>query len=119
MNNIFNRALNIISGNDGVVTIVIIFIFSTIITTIFSKTIKLNQKQSYWLLTMVFIGIMLFLIIIYAIFLNSKEYDKDIRNNIELNNSVKDIKDSNLSFGNNLEAKDSLQRIDNSNIKFK
>jgi len=69
MEEFFGKALGVVSGNDGVMPIAIMFVFASIVTLIVSKTIKLNQKQSYAMLSMVFVGMMLFLIGLYAMFL--------------------------------------------------
>jgi len=108
MQEFFKSALDVVNGNDGVIPIVVMFVFSTIVTIMLSKTIKLNQKQSYGFLSLVFIGLMGFLIVIYAMFLkpndsntNNTNIENSFNNNTKSNLNVKkDNKEDNLNITN-------------------
>jgi len=103
MESFFSNALNVVNGNVGVIPIVIIFAFSTIVTVIIKKTTTLNQKQSYGLLILIFIGLMTFLIAIYAMFLSpndiSSEQNNTSNENIVANNINLDANVSNNTNG--------------------
>jgi len=92
MQEFFKSALDVVNGNDGVMPIVVMFVFSTIVTIMLSKTIKLNQKQSYGFLSLVFIGLMGFLIVIYAMFLKPNGSNSNniniIKHNINLDGNI-------------------------------
>lgn len=77
MEEFFGKALDVAKGNRGVIPIVVIFAFSAIVTLILSKTIALNQSQSYDVLLFVFVGLMVFLIFVYALFLKPIETTDD------------------------------------------
>jgi len=68
MEDFFGKALGVVKGNRGVIPIVVIFALSTLTTLILSKTTTLNASQSYEVLLFVFIGLMVFLILLYALF---------------------------------------------------
>jgi len=70
MESFFSSVLSVVSGNEGVIPVVVIFAFSAIVTAIIKKTTTLNQKQSFGIIAMLFIGLMIFLIAIYALFVN-------------------------------------------------
>ncbi len=73
MEDFFGKALGVAKGNHGVVPIVVIFALSTLTTLILSKTTMLNASQSYEVLLFVFIGLMAFLILLYALFLKPQK----------------------------------------------
>jgi len=102
MEDFFGKALGVVSGNDGVMPIVIMFVFASIVTLIVSKTVKLNQKQSYAMLSMVFVGMMVFLIVLYAIFLSPQKtvVDKNETKNETIVENNKNL-DANVSNYNN------------------
>ncbi|KIM11792.1 MAG: hypothetical protein KU38_06390 [Sulfurovum sp. FS08-3] len=110
MEEFFGKALGVVKGNDGVMPIAIMFVFALGMTLILSKTIKLNQKQSYVMLSMVFVGMMLFLIGLYAMFLkpNGKSEANATKGgniNIYKENKRVDANISNKSGNNTNEAR--------------
>jgi len=119
MESFFSSVLSLVTGNEGLIPVVIIFAFSTIVTAIIKKTTTLNQKQSYGIIALLFIGLMVFLIVVYSIFMTPKEGGASKQSKVKLENSLKDIKDSNLSLSGNINMKDSSKNISNSTITIK
>lgn len=120
MESFFSNVLGVVSGNEGVIPVVVIFAFSAIVTVIIQKTTTLNQKQSYGIIAMLFVGLMIFLIAIYALFVDPKapsEGKKQSR--VKLENSIKDIQDSNVSLSGDIEMKESGKNISGSTITIK
>jgi len=76
MEDFFGKALGVVKGNRGVIPIVVIFALSTLTTLILSKTTTLNASQSYEVLLFVFIGLMVFLILLYALFLKPQKEEQ-------------------------------------------
>jgi hypothetical protein len=119
MGSFFSSALGLITGNEGLIPVVVIFAFSTIVTAIIKKTTTLNQKQSYGIIALIFIGLMVFLIAVYSIFMTPTDAGVAKQSKVKIENSLKDIKDSNVSLSGDIDMKESGKGISNSTIIIK
>jgi hypothetical protein len=119
MESFFSSVLSLVTGNEGLIPVVIIFAFSTIVTAIIKKTTTLNQKQSYGIIALLFVGLMVFLIAIYSLFMTPKDGGGKKQSDVKIENSLKDIKDSNVSLSGKIDMKDSGKGISNSTIIIK
>jgi len=119
MESFFSSVLSLVTGNEGLIPVVIIFAFSTIVTAIIKKTTTLNQKQSYGIIALLFVGLMVFLIAIYSIFMIPKDGGVKKQSDVKIENSLKDIKDSNVSLSGKIDMTDSGKGISNSTIIIK
>lgn len=87
------KALDVVSGNEGVIPLVIIAVLSFVSTMALSKTVMLNQEQSFVMLAFIFIGSTLFLILIYTIFSkpnkgNETSVSKVKQSNVEIDHQT-------------------------------
>jgi len=100
--------LDLVAEND--VPTAIITAFTTIVSLVIYRTKLLKQTQRYLFLVIIFFGTLLFLTSIYAI---STQNDKKV----DINNSVKDVNDSNISIGGvNTSVDKSIKGVNNSTI---
>ena len=94
----FAEALKLVDGNNGIIVIVAMFVFSGIVTLILSKVIQVNQKQSFKLLLLIFIGV--FVIVFYAMVLNQANEISKGNITIVQDNNKTDIKVKNSTQNN-------------------
>lgn len=87
------KALGVVSGNEGVIPLVIIAVIGFVVTGILSKTKALTQKQSFIVLPMLFFGVITGFIALYAVFLSAQVPSAEIEE------SLRDINDSNITIG--------------------
>ena len=107
-------ALEMMSSEVGVITIVSIVIFSTIVTKFISKTVNINQKQSFIFLSMMFIGLLVFFVFIIIEFNNTTKSVKkdDINHSVDKTTIVTKViksEEDNISIKN--KAKNSKSNI--------
>jgi len=120
MESFFSSVLSVVSGNEGVIPVVVIFAFSAIVTAIIKKTTTLNQKQSFGIIAMLFIGLMIFLIAIYALFVNPQPASGETKQSkVKLEKSIENIQDSNVSLSGDIDMKESGKNISGSTITIK
>lgn len=119
MEGFFSSVLSVVTGNEGLIPVVVIFAFSMIITAIIKKTTKLNQKQSFGIIALLFVGLMVFLVVIYALFLSPKDTGDKKQSTVKLESSVGNMKDSNVTISGNIDMKESGNNMNNSTFTIK
>lgn len=77
MEGFFQFALENIKGDVGIIAIIVLFIFSGVLTKLTEKTILLNQKQSFVFLKILFGGLLLFLGFMFVMYLKQGNSNAD------------------------------------------
>ena len=119
MENFFTSVLSVVTGNEGIIPVVVIFAFAMIVTAILKKTTSLNQKQSYAIIALVFVGLMVFLVVIYSLFMTPTKGAIKKQSDVKIENSLKDINASKVSLSGKIDMKDSAKNISGSTIIIK
>lgn len=130
---VFQFALEHSESQEGIITIMVLFVVSSVIALLIKKTTSLNQPQSFIFLTLLFFGLALFLAIMVSFsHMDSTKsanpntektitHQEDNETSIQSDKSMKNISDSNITLnrGNSrVEINESFTDIHNSNITF-
>lgn len=111
MENIFTMAMQSLQSDIGIITLIVLFIILFGLKVFLDKSEKLNQKQTFSFLNILWISLLIFLFFLVIILLYPFEKDSVIENSFNGN------RDSNISFKkNNLDIRNSIQDNNNSII---
>jgi len=106
----FKQIFNELSENG--MAIAMITAFNALVTLIISKTIMLNQEQSFWILLVIFLGLSLLSIVVSMMFKRSTNGNKTIVKNVK---NKSEVKINSKTSGNDTK----VEEIDNSKIDIK
>lgn len=133
MGEVFQFALEHSESQEGMITIMVLFVISSVIALLIKKTTSLNQPQSFIFLTLLFFGLLLFLVIMVSFShidstksanpTTEKNTTHQERNqtSIQSDKSMKNISDSNITLNRgdgSVEINESFIDIHNSTITF-
>jgi len=112
MEKFFETAMNLVKSDSGIIIIVVLFVLLVMVKVLSSKTKKLNQKQTFSFLNIVWIGSLLLLFALLFINLSSNKKNK-------FNDSIIDNRESNITIDTSegsLNMDNSIKSNENSNI---